>query len=107
MRKDRADYVRCLIWTCLAQVSQDGARIVRCGRYAVFQVAKMALLRAPVRRDPAPDRRAVTIACVGHATGGNAMVAEADGGAVAEVCQSLPNAAGEARRTASGRSRRW
>ena len=35
-----------------------GARIVRHGRYVVFQLAEVAVPRAAVRRDPAPDRPA-------------------------------------------------
>ena len=33
-----------------------GARIVRHGRYVVFQLAEVAVPRVAVRRDPAPDR---------------------------------------------------
>ena len=35
-----------------------GARIVRHGRYVVFQLAEVAVPRSAVRRDPAPDRPA-------------------------------------------------
>ena len=39
-----------------------GARIVRHGRYVVFQLAEVAVPRVAVRRDPAPDRWAATTA---------------------------------------------
>jgi hypothetical protein len=35
-----------------------GVRIVRHSRYVVFQLAEVAVPRALVRRDPAPDRSA-------------------------------------------------
>ena len=59
-----------------------GARIVRHGRYVVFQLAEVAVPRVALRRDPAPDRPAARIARAGDMTGGNQMMAAVEGRAM-------------------------
>jgi hypothetical protein len=54
-----------------------GARIVRHGRYLVFQLAEVAL-----RRDPASDRPAARIACAGDMMGGKQVMAAVEGRAM-------------------------
>ena len=53
-----------------------GARIVRHGRYVVFQLAEVAVPRAAVRRDPAPDRPPARTARGGGLTGAEPRAAE-------------------------------
>ena len=59
-----------------------GARIVRHGRYVVFQLAEVAVPRAAVRRDPAPDRPPARTARCGGLTGRTMRAAGAEGRAM-------------------------
>ena len=56
-----------------------GARIVRHGRYVVFQLAEVAVPRALVRRDPAPDRPLARTAHGSGLTGADHGAASVEG----------------------------
>jgi hypothetical protein len=66
-------------WTALVKI---GARIVRHGRYVVFQLAEVAVAR-PVRRDPAAHRRARAKAAAARSMSPGAMN---DRNPAGEVC---------------------
>jgi hypothetical protein len=84
-----------------------GARIVRYGRYVVFQLAEDGRPAVGLCRDPAADRPATRIARADDMTVGGQM-AEDDGRAMRKKpAGGPPDAVTQAHAAVSGRSRRW